>query len=76
MPATLAHMARDYRSDDRTVSVTFRMSADQRERLETEKRESGLDSLQQLLDLRVFGASSPRRKPGPQPQAERLDISA
>jgi hypothetical protein len=69
-------MATDYRSGQREVGVPFRMSKDDRTQLEREMRAEGFSSLQQLFEARVFGAPKPRRKSGPQPQAERLDLSA
>lgn len=69
-------MATDYRSAARSVGVPFRMTQDERTQLEVEMRAEGLTSLQQLFEARVFGHPKPRRKPGPQPQSERLDISA
>jgi len=69
-------MAQDYRSSERVVGVPFRMTEQERANLETEMRAEGYSSLQQLFEARIFGKAKPRRKPGPQPQAERLDISA
>lgn len=68
-------MATDYRSASRSVGVSFRMTAEERARLQEEATKQGY-SIQQLLEARVFGAAKPRRKPGPQPQSERLDLSA
>ncbi len=58
------------------TAISFRMSAEEREQLELEAREGGFDSLQQLLEVRVFGEARPRRRPGPQPQEDRLPVSA
>jgi hypothetical protein len=69
-------MAKDYRSVSRVVGVPFRMTVEERAQLEDEMHAEGLTSLQQLFESRVFGQPKPRRKPGPQPQDERLDISA
>lgn len=74
--AKVGYMATDYRSAERVVGVPFRMTQQEREQLETEMQAEGLTSLQQLFEARVFGKPKPRRKPGPQPQGERLDISA
>ncbi len=69
-------MATDPRSQARSVNVSFRMTTDERVRLQKEAVHEGFESVQQLLEARIFGAAKPRRKPGPQPQNERLDISA
>lgn len=69
-------MPKDYRSGDRATAISFRMTTEEREQLHREVVEGGYTSLQQLLEARVFGAPKPRRKSGPQPQAERLDLSA
>ena len=69
-------MARDYRSARRSVGISFRMTPSERARLEREAETEGFSSLQQLLEARVFGAAKPRRKSGPQPQEERLDLTA
>lgn len=63
----------------KSLGVTFRMSPQDRERLRAEARQSGLESVQQLLELRLFGEVRPRDKTGPKPrpvQDERLEISA
>lgn len=69
-------MATDYRSAQRVVGIPFRMTREERADLEHEMEAEGYTSLQQLFEARVFGQAKPRRKPGPQPQDERLDISA
>jgi len=69
-------MATDPRSQARSVNVSFRMTTDERVRLQKEAVREGFESVQQLLEARIFGAAKPRRKPGPHPQDERLDISA
>lgn len=69
-------MAQDYRSAARAAGVSFRMSEDEKEQLEREAAAAGYSSLQQLFEARLLGGVKPRRKPGPQPQSERLDIGA
>ena len=55
--------------------MTFRMTREQRRQLHEEATSEGL-TVQQLLEQRVWGAATPRRKPGPVPQDDRLDMSA
>lgn len=69
-------MPQDYRSASRETGITFRVTHQERARLEQEMRELGLASFQQLCELRVLGEAKPKRKSGRQRQDERLDISA
>lgn len=69
-------MATDHRSTQRAVAFPFRMSRADREQLDREVRAGGYSSLQQLLEAKVFGKAKAARRPGPQPQEERLDIGA
>lgn len=69
-------MATDPRSRAREVNVSFRMTTDERVKLQEQASSEGYESVQQLLEARIFGAPKPRRKPGPQHQDERLNISA
>lgn len=69
-------MAADLRSRARAVNVSFRMTPEERSILQRAAADEGFESVQQLLEARMFGAPKPRRKPGPQPQDERLDMSA
>jgi len=69
-------MATDPRSRDRCVNVTFRVSEAERASLREEALREGYDSVQQLLEERMLGAAKPKRKSGPQPRTQRLDISA
>ncbi len=55
--------------------MTFRMTREQRRQLHDDAAEAGL-TVQQLLEQRVWGAATPRRKPGPVAQTERLEMSA
>ncbi len=68
-------MPMDYRSRAREVSLTFRMTAERRQLLHAEAIEAGL-TVQQLLESRVWGAAEPRRRSGPRPQEDRLELSA
>jgi len=70
-----ARMATDYRSPARSALVTFRTTVDEKARLKREAAEAGL-TLTQLFELRMLGYTTPVGKSGPQPQSERLDISA
>ncbi|MDN5797048.1 MAG: hypothetical protein L0H79_15000 [Intrasporangium sp.] len=72
-------MAEERRGRSRDTATSFRMSADDYASLRRAVDEGGYGSLQELLEVRVFGAVRPRRKTGPRPrrqQEERLDISA
>ncbi len=69
-------MATDPRSPARSVNVSFRMTPAERVKLQEEAASAGFETVQQLLEARMFGAAKPRRRPGPQPQDERFDISA
>jgi hypothetical protein len=69
-------MATDPRSRDRFVNVTFRVSEAERASLREQALRQGYASVQQLLEARMLGAAKPKRKPGPQPQTERLEVSA
>jgi len=65
----------NHRSQARETSLTFRMTAEQRAALHQTAAAAGL-TVQQLLEERVWGAATPRRKSGPRPQNERLEMSA
>lgn len=69
-------MAADLRSRARAVNVSFRMTPEERETLQRAAADEGFESVQQLLEARMFGAPKPRRKPGPQTQDQQLDMSA
>lgn len=69
-------MPTDHRSRARAVNLTFRMTPEERERLQAEATAEGYETVQQLLEARVWGVAKPRRRPGRQPQEERLDVSA
>ncbi len=69
-------MATDYRSDERTHRVAIRLSAHDAEELRRAAADEGYASVQQLIEARVFGEARPRRKPGPKPQGEQLELSA
>lgn len=69
-------MSRDYRSGSRSVGATFRMTEEERDQLREVAAREGYSSLQQLFEARLLGEAKPKRKPGPQPQAERLDLTA
>lgn len=61
------------------MAISFRMSAGDYAALRREIEEGPFDSLQQLIEARVFGEVRPRRKRGPKPkprQTERLDLTA
>lgn len=64
-----------HRSVAREAHMTFRMTREQRRQLHDDAAEAGL-TVQQLLEQRVWGAATPRRKPGPVAQTERLEMSA
>ncbi len=66
---------RDYRSLAR-VRNPFLISPQDRRRLEAEMASEEHQSLQQLLETRVWGGARPRRRSGPQPQDEGLDEMA
>ncbi len=68
-------MATDYRSSRRAVQVTFRMTTEDKARLKREAAEAGL-TLTQLFEQRMLGHAYPVGKSGPQPQTERLNLSA
>jgi hypothetical protein len=55
--------------------MTFRMTREQRRKLHDDAVAAGL-TVQQLLEQRVWGEAAPRRKPGPRPQRESLEMSA
>lgn len=69
-------MPTDHRSRARAVNLTFRMTPEERERLQADANAEGYETVQQLLEARVWGVAKPRRRPGRQPQEERLDVSA
>lgn len=69
-------MATDPRSRARETTISFRVSAVEKEALVRRMRQKGYSSLQQLLEDAVFGEAKPRRHGGQQAQHERLDISA
>jgi len=64
-----------HRSAAREAHMTFRMTRAQRRKLHDDAEAAGL-TVQQLLEQRVWGVATPRRKPGPVPQGERLELSA
>lgn len=51
------------RSEARSTSHTFRMSADEKAKLKNDAVQAGL-SLQQLFELRMLGAAKPRPPEG------------
>ena len=55
--------------------INFRITPEEKARLKSEAAEAGL-TLTQLFELRMLGYTTPVGKSGPQPQSERLDISA
>lgn len=69
-------MPTDHRSRARAVNLTFRMTPEERAKLHADAVAEGYETIQQLLEARVWGAAKPRRRPGRQPQEERLDFSA
>lgn len=70
------HMATEYRSAAREHKVSLRFSTQEVEELHRQAAEEGYSSMQQLAEARFFGEARPRRKPGPTPQNERLELSA
>lgn len=72
-------MADEQRGSTRDTATSFRMSAADYADLRRAVSDGGYRSLQELLEVRVFGEVRPRHKSGPRPkrdQEERLDISA
>ncbi|MGI8458905.1 MAG: hypothetical protein ACR2LI_12445, partial [Propionibacteriaceae bacterium] len=63
LTGTLLVMALVDRSEARSTSHTFRMSADEKAQLKHEATDAGL-SLQQLFELRMLGAAKPRLREG------------
>lgn len=66
-----------FRSDDREVAATYRMTRDEKQRLRREAAELGL-TLQQLFELRMFGQAKPVGRDGRPPkstQQEELPIA-
>lgn len=70
-----AAMPTDHRSARRGAMINFRITPEEKARLKSEAAEAGL-TLTQLFELRMLGYTTPVGKSGPQPQSERLDISA
>lgn len=68
-------MATDYRSADRELRLSFRVSSKEAAQLRREALAEGFASVQQLLEFRVFGSAKPARRPGPQPQREELPMT-
>lgn len=56
-------MAYNDRGPERRASSIFRMSVEEKARLEAEAAEAGI-SLQQLFELRILGAVKPAPGPG------------
>jgi hypothetical protein len=61
------------RSVDRADSVKFRMRSAEKAVLKRDAAEAGL-TVQQLLELRVFGQAKPIRRPGPVANQEELQL--
>lgn len=59
--------ASDFRAPDRDAVASFRMSAEEKERLKKEASGSGL-TLQQLFELRMLGEAKPRPRDGRKPR--------
>lgn len=74
----MPHMAKDIRSSGRSAGILFRMSASDRERLREEARANGFDTVQQLLEFKVFGEvkTVSRRSKTDYHQEELLSMSA
>jgi hypothetical protein len=64
------------RSAEREKRVSLRLSVDEVEELRRTAADEGYASIQQLIEVRVFGGARPRRRPGPKPQSEQLKLSA
>jgi hypothetical protein len=69
-------MATDYRSAERAHKLSLRLSVHEVEELRRTAADEGYASIQQLIEARLFGEARPRRKPGPKPQSEQLEMSA
>lgn len=75
---TQADVRADYRSAERQSPFTFRVTLEEKARLRAEVAAEGLSSVQQLLELRVFGKAKPTRSSGRQrkhAQVDQLPIS-
>lgn len=68
-------MASDYRSADRELRLSFRVSTQEAADLRRQAVTEGFASVQQLLEFRVFGVAKPARKPGPSIQREELPMT-
>jgi len=69
-------MAIDHRSAARAHRLSLRLSVHEVEELRLTAADEGYSSIQQLIEVRLFGEARPRRKPGPAPQNEQLGLSA
>lgn len=77
-------MATEYRSAERAQGLTLRLSVQEVQELRRTAAEEGYSSVQQLIEVRVFGEARPRRKPGPKgprrepgsTPSEQLELSA
>jgi len=74
----MANAYGEFRGPERHVSLTFRMSVDERVRLREEATKAGLTA-QQLFELRMLGAAKPVGQSGrprkPPEQEEELPIA-
>lgn len=59
----------DFRSPDRDAVASFRMSAEEKERLKQMAAQAGL-TLQQLFELRLLGEAKPRPRDGRKPRTQ------